>query len=529
MAEFFKSFFSGMQPQRVFLIVFCSVLLIKFWFAATLPMTGDEALFYWWAQRPSLGYYDHPPMIGWLLAVSAQISNEVLWLRVWSVLIPFAVAVGIVDLSHRLNPQQRFKGWAGGIFYLTLPITWIGVPITNDTPLILFVFLSGYCFIRAELIVAPDTKNERNQHRRLGWYLGAGAFLGLGFLSKYLVVVQAISYAVILLRPKSWGGFGVQHALRMTSLLFLASSPAIALNIVYNSTHCWNNVMFNFINRHEGAEIGFSNTGLYLITITYLLTPWAIWRLSKNKISSWRESSGLVLLALAPLIFFLFLSLFKRVGLHWLLSFLPFFALLITTQFAADKVNRLIVFNAVFSCLHIVIVIALLFPPFLLIEKSSLAKGFYFLKDAPHLSKEALRGAPSHTVLMAEGYSPAAVLGYHSRQYVPVFGQGSRYAREDDTRVDFSSYHGSSIRIFLRKEPDLTEFKPFFEEVDSFLIRVEDRLYWVVSGNGFNFYRYREQVLRRIADRYYRIPAGLPMYSCNFLSKYRFLIDDRQR
>jgi len=35
--------------------------------SAAVPFTGDEAYFTYWGVYADLGYYDHPPMIGWLL------------------------------------------------------------------------------------------------------------------------------------------------------------------------------------------------------------------------------------------------------------------------------------------------------------------------------------------------------------------------------------------------------------------------------------------------------------------------------
>src|SRR2546425_526282 len=43
-------------------------LLLRCWIAATFPISGDEALFYWWGVYPDWGYSDHPPMAGWLRA-----------------------------------------------------------------------------------------------------------------------------------------------------------------------------------------------------------------------------------------------------------------------------------------------------------------------------------------------------------------------------------------------------------------------------------------------------------------------------
>ena len=47
-----------------------------------LPFTGDEAYFLVWGQKPALGYYDHPPMVGWMLALLARVSPVSNWERI---------------------------------------------------------------------------------------------------------------------------------------------------------------------------------------------------------------------------------------------------------------------------------------------------------------------------------------------------------------------------------------------------------------------------------------------------------------
>ena len=41
-----------------------ALLVFRFWFAAVLPMTGDEAYFVLWGEHPAGGYYDQPPKVG---------------------------------------------------------------------------------------------------------------------------------------------------------------------------------------------------------------------------------------------------------------------------------------------------------------------------------------------------------------------------------------------------------------------------------------------------------------------------------
>ena len=61
--------------QKAFYAALALTLAFKFWLAHALPMTGDEAYFVYWGVYPAFGYYDHPPMVGWILALLLQLSR----------------------------------------------------------------------------------------------------------------------------------------------------------------------------------------------------------------------------------------------------------------------------------------------------------------------------------------------------------------------------------------------------------------------------------------------------------------------
>ncbi len=39
-------------------------------------------------------------------------------------------------------------------------------------------------------------------------------------------------------------------------------------------------------------------------------------------------------------------------------------------------------------------------------------------------------------------------------------------------------------------------------------------------GQGFDYKAYREGILKQVRDRWYRIPAGLPIGHCYYCEKY---------
>ena len=171
-------------------------LAFKLWLAVALPMTGDEAYFIYWGVYPDYGYYDHPPMIGWILALLLRLSRAEWVLRLPVIVLPALVAFAMLQY---LRPADASKAYAAALAFLLLPANVWNVLITTDTPLVLFSFFSALCFAAA----------LRRESQAL--FAASGAFLGLAFLSKYFAVLLGLAYLAFVLaqpagRRRSGGG-----------------------------------------------------------------------------------------------------------------------------------------------------------------------------------------------------------------------------------------------------------------------------------------------------------------------------------
>ena len=70
-------------------------LLIKLVIAALLPMTGDEAYFVLWGRQLDYGYYDHPPMAGWMTGLMLQLSEHPVIIRMPGIATELLIALGL--------------------------------------------------------------------------------------------------------------------------------------------------------------------------------------------------------------------------------------------------------------------------------------------------------------------------------------------------------------------------------------------------------------------------------------------------
>lgn len=484
---------ASLTPRQWLAFALVATLAFRFWLAAALPITGDEAYFILWGRTPDIGFYDHPPMVGWLLAPLLSVSEAPWVLRLPVLLLPVLVALLV---RHALIAWfERDAGTAdlAAIAVLLVPLNVWNVFITTDTPLILFSVASLLAFARARFLLA-------------------GVLLGLAFLSKYFAVLLGIAYlawAIAARRPRAF------------ALAFAGALPFGLVNLYWNWQACWCNVMFNAINRHEGAGLSWETPALYAASLAYLAGP-LLWFAWKGRARLRVPAHGALLAAwLVPLVVFALLSPVRRIGLHWLLSFVP--AIILTVALALER-RALVVSVRWFAGIAVVQIATLAVLVALPLETWQ-GRRFYqnlvLLKETRTILQALEAALPSATPAY-ESYSMAAVMSFHAKRTVPVFGPGSSHARHDDILTDWRAYQGRDLTILGRDQADLARYSPYFRQVEARRIEVRGAAFHAVLGRGFDYAAYREGVLKPVRERWYRIPRGLPVGRCYFFERYGF-------
>jgi len=488
------------QSDRGFYAALGALVVVKLVLAGLLPVAGDEAYFTVWANHLAIGYYDHPPMAGWLMWLIMQISEHRLVLRLPAIL-GFVVVALMMHAFFRERDAEKAR--AVTLLFFATPVFLIPTLLTTDTPLIIFGAISALLLYRA--VSAGG----------YAYFAGAGLFFGLAFLSKYFAVLLAVSYLVyfVIYGRAQWRGF---------VLLFAVALPFGLLNLYYNYNQCWYNILFNLVNRPGGDGFDSGNLLLYLISLLYLFTPWLLWHVWRHRgelrDTARRYSLGFfAVVAGVPLLLFLLLGGFRTVGLHWLLLFV---LLLHPLWFALPRASlqRLLAYMAVFSAVHVVVVVGFLLSPVQWLGSTGNYDNLVFYLE-PGQVAEALEGFEAD-VYATSSYSASATLSYNTGRYWAVFGTGSRYAREDDRITDWRALDGGSMLFLHRDEVRMDRIEPYFENVEVTSIEVAGARFELAEAQGFDYATYREDVLKEVRERYYDIPDFLPVGNCDFLERH---------
>jgi hypothetical protein len=252
------------------------------------------------------------------------------------------------------------------------------------------------------------------------------------------------------------------------------------------------------------------------------LLAFCVWRGGRGLVSALRGrmAETAAVFYLLPMVVFAWLSFKKVIGLHWVLSFYPFFFAVAGLAVSERGLRRHLRFLGVFTGVHVLLVLAALAVPLRWMQGSkeypTLVIGL-----RPQKVLKTLDAFPDMERFGCWGYGCAALLSYHDAQrYFSSFGEGSWHGRQDDIITDFRDWNGRNCLVFARKPRYIALTTPYFDRTEVRELQVEGARYYAVLGYGFRFDVYRRRVLSYVLQQYYPLPAWLPTGRCYFREKY---------
>jgi 4-amino-4-deoxy-L-arabinose transferase-like glycosyltransferase len=469
-------------------------LLLLYW----LPLTGDEAYFITWGQDLSWGYYDHPPVVGWIIYLLGFINDHYFFYRLFA----FVVSIVIAVLIYKLACQHKDKETSllVALVFFVSPLSLLVVLLTNDVVLLLFGFFGFYFFSQAL------------RYHSIVWAVFASIFLGLAFLSKYFAVLLfagVLSYLLFNYKKTYW---------KITLIGVLVISVFIAENIFYNMNNCWDNIIFNLVSRTDGNEVNLNYVWLFLFSFLFVVPPFALFGLRKiDRAKTPNVSKQALYISFVFLLCFFALSFYKRIGLHWFILFLPF-AYLLFAHLKIKMLKFLLRYNSILSIL-IGLALVILFSQY-----GQLLKSHKNYPDAVFVIETA-KVCPafnSGAVIYTLDYTVSSTLAYFCKDNTfHEFLNRSKYGREDDKNINYRELDGTNLEIFVTYKSEIERFKPYFSALNIFPVAMEEGVtFYKFEGVGFNYLKYRKKELSLMADEYYARPDWLPVPKCGFKEKY---------
>jgi dolichol-phosphate mannosyltransferase len=285
--------------------------LIYAWRVELMP---EEAYYWNYAQHLDIGYLDHPPMVGWLIAAgTAVLGDGEFGVRIG------ALCCGVVAslFSYRLTREMfdEPSGLVAVVLAQSLPFFFLtGFLMTPDAPLTAAWSGTLYFIYRALI---------KDQAR--AWW-GAGVCLGLGLLSKYTIVLLGFStllFMVIDPRSRHWlKRVEPYAAVLLAAMIF---SPVVAWNARNDFASFAFQTSRRLADRPQFALFKLLGSVLVLLTPTgAVAAAWALLRggaqVSGEEATYEAQRRGrrfIQVMVLTPLAVFALFSLRHEVKLDW--------------------------------------------------------------------------------------------------------------------------------------------------------------------------------------------------------------------
>ncbi len=302
--------------RRLWILTFAT-LLVRFALAALIPLYADEAYYRCWSLDLKSFYFDHPPMVAWMVAVSRALAGDgILGIRLFAPVIVAVSGMYIFIAALDAGADRRGAFMATAVFHAAPVTNAAGIIMTPDTPLLLFWTLTWYF----------GQKSIREN--RMQFWLAAGFFCSLGILSKFtmLLILPALIAALLLSDSLLFVEWRI-HRLALcilTALLipfFLVDRQAVGASLAFQSARI-------------GASGALLSSAEYLashfLTLSPLLPVVLFTALLKRDKFGWREyvSEPALWFFVFPFVFFLLLSPVTRIEMNWAAcAWLPLFGL----------------------------------------------------------------------------------------------------------------------------------------------------------------------------------------------------------
>lgn len=284
----------------LFLAVFSTI------YNAFIPLHGDEAYYWMWSHHLQFGYFDHPPMIAYMIYLTNFISQSEWGVRLVNIISISVTALYIFKLAKEVFNEHIALNAV--IIFSSVILTHAGLIITTtDSPLNMFWAIGLYYSYKAIFF------GKRSD------YVVSGIVLGLMMLSKYTAILFVFTLLIYLLIKRRDLFFNINFYIAV-----LLASIIVSPLIWWNYQHDW--ISFTFQLDHGSTDdfkihldyflpfLG-GQLGLFSPVFTAVLYYYLI----KDKL--YYKDDKLLYLSLSivvMLLFFYYKNLFKPMGLNYI-------------------------------------------------------------------------------------------------------------------------------------------------------------------------------------------------------------------
>lgn len=440
-----------LKPELKAIIIIVIMGIFQAIYNMVLPVYLDEAYYWVWGLMPDWSYYDHPPMVGWIITPFTFMGDGVFFLRLPTVICMSVALYYLFKLALDIAGEKA--AWAVFISFVVTPATQMGyVFITPDSPLIMF-----WC--AAQYYIYKGINSNKTSH-----YVISGFLLGFAMLSKYTAVLLPMSVLIfIIIRRRD-----LLRNYRLYLALVIATVCVFPI-FYWNYLHDFVSISFQY-NHGTSSGLTFAGWDFVLFVLGSLLIPTPILvailiRYLFDKKRWWVDNNMLYLVALTltPMFFFFYKGFFKKMELNWIIPAFLAGAVILGIAAILYDMRKTFKYGCIFA---LVLSVVLRLSPFLPFPpKLNIADRLLGYEEAGLYLNEIV--GPDDAVF-SDHLTTASLLRFympdHRRVYIPV---KTRFSQYDiwDKGIDMKEMKG----IYLGKDNRLVELRKIFDKKVKFL------------------------------------------------------------
>ena len=385
---------------RLFLYLLGAILVINLLQAYFTELIFDEAYYWYYAKNLAWGYFDHPPMVAWLIKLSGLLFNGELGVRFMTCLLSTATFI----LLWLIIDHPKKKEYVPHFFVVAFSMILLnayGFFTLPDTPLLFFTAL--FLFIYKKFIASPS----------LLLSIVLGIVMAALMYSKYhavLVIIFVLLSNLKLLRS-NYAWLAVLTALLCYTPHFVWLYENDFVSIKYhlferpNQAYSFNKFTLKYF--------------LDIITIFGLTFPFAYYILYHTKAKN-KFEKALIFLTYGVLIFFFISSFSKRTQAQWVIVIsIPMVVMIFNYILDHQQIRKWFYGLGIANIVILLFLrIGLIYEPFFPIvyethgNKKWVERLAYDVWDTPVVFENSYRNAP-----MYEFYSGRTAISLNNIQY----------------------------------------------------------------------------------------------------------------
>lgn len=387
------------------------VLILNLVQSAFTDIIFDEAYYWYFAQNLSWGYFDHPPMVAFMVKIGLTLFDGELGVRFMA---PFLYCANVLLLWLLIDSEKKHRYiWLFIAFVSSVGLlTAYGFMMVPDTPLVTFglVFLWGY----KRFLIKEDA---------IGIVV-TGAGMALVMYAKYhgilIVGFAVLSNLSLLKNGKFWLAILIAFLLYTPHLYWLYEMDFVPIK--YH--------LFDRVNSPWRPKYTL-NYPVNVIAVAGLCFPlmyWALYALSSKD----KFDKALKFICYGILVFFLISSFDRKTQAQWMvLTAIPLIIFSLRYAYVHAKFRKWLMGISLFSIVILIFLrFALIFPSISPIEYEAFGNKKWVAE-----LKEKVGDLP---VVFHNSYRDASMYAFYSGS--TVFSSNDIIARQNQYDMDSSEF-----------------------------------------------------------------------------------------